>query len=80
MKNIQSILAVFGLVGAAHAWGTAWNETTIWTTLTTDVYTTYCPESTTFTQGTKTYTATASETLIITGMHLFITRRVQTDC
>jgi hypothetical protein len=34
------------------------------------VYTTYCPESTTFTQGTKTYTATASETLTITGEHL----------
>jgi hypothetical protein len=34
------------------------------------VYTTYCPEATTFTQGTKTYTATASETITITGKPL----------
>ncbi|KAH8750013.1 hypothetical protein F5882DRAFT_80095 [Hyaloscypha sp. PMI_1271] len=67
MKTIQSLLAVAGFVGAASAWGSGWsNETTVWTTVTTDVYTTYCPESTTFTQGTKTYTATASETLTIT--------------
>ncbi|PMD21527.1 hypothetical protein NA56DRAFT_703169 [Hyaloscypha hepaticicola] len=68
MKNAQYLLAAFGLVSAASsAYVSGYsNETTVWTTVTTDVYTTYCPESTTFTQGTKTYTATASETLTIT--------------
>ncbi|KAN0099468.1 hypothetical protein V8E51_013243 [Hyaloscypha variabilis] len=67
MKAVQSLLAVAGFVGAASAWGSGWsNETIVWTTVTTDVYTTYCPEATTFTQGTKTYTATASETITIT--------------
>jgi hypothetical protein len=78
MKTAQSILAVFGLVTVVRAWGSGWsNDTTVWTTVTTDVYTTFCPESTTFTQGTKTYTATASETLTITGMHFPTTRRVE---
>jgi hypothetical protein len=56
---MQYILPIFGLVAGALAWS---NETIAWTTVTTDIYTTYCPSSTTFTQGTKTYTATASET------------------
>jgi hypothetical protein len=80
MKSVQYFLAALGLVSAASAWGSGWsNETTVWTTITTDVYTTYCPESTTFTQGTKTYTATASETLTITG-ELSIMRCFQTIC
>jgi len=60
---MKCILPVFGLVAGALAWS---NNTVVWTTITTDIYTTYCPESTTFTQGTVTYTATASETLTIT--------------
>lgn len=60
---MKCILPVFGLVAGALAWS---NETIVYTTITTDVYTTFCPESTTFTQGTVTYTATASETLTIT--------------
>jgi len=68
MKSFQSLLPVFGLVAAAQAWGSDWNETQVvtTTTITTDIYTTFCPEATTFTQGTKTYTATASETITIT--------------
>merc|ERR1711964_306110 len=70
MKSVQS-LAVLGFAAAAQAsYGYGWNPTSsepvAYTTLTTDIYTTYCPEATTFTQGTKTYTATASETLTIT--------------
>jgi hypothetical protein len=46
---MKQFLAIFPLmVTAAQCW--EWNQTTIWTTITTDVYTTYCPESTTFTQ------------------------------
>lgn len=38
MKTVQSLLAVVGFVGAASAWGSGWsNETTVWTTVTTDV-------------------------------------------
>merc|ERR1711900_33148 len=70
MKSLQS-LAVLGFAAAAQAsygygWNTTSSEPVVYTTLTTDIYTTYCPEATTFTQGTKTYTATASETLTIT--------------
>merc|ERR1712098_769878 len=70
MKSVQS-LAVLGFAAAAQAsygygWNTTSSEPVVYTTLTTDIYTTYCPEATTFTQGTKTYTASASETLTIT--------------
>merc|ERR1711964_946389 len=70
MKSVQS-LAVLGFAAAAQAsygygWNTTSSEPVAYTTLTTDIYTTYCPEATTFAQGTKTYTATASETLTIT--------------
>jgi hypothetical protein len=38
MKTVQSLLAVAGFVGAVSAWGSGWsNETTVWTTVTTDV-------------------------------------------
>jgi hypothetical protein len=40
MKSAQYLLAALGLVGAASAWGSGWsNETTVWTTITTDVST-----------------------------------------
>ena len=133
MKNVQYLLAAFGLFSAVSSQSSYVsgysNETTVWTTVTTDVstlsetrlffaqcsssfyfrdavseweprdsgvslrlslffgnansgikvYTTYCPESTTFTQGTKTYTATASETLTITG-ELSNTQRLEYVC
>ncbi|EPE27881.1 hypothetical protein GLAREA_04672 [Glarea lozoyensis ATCC 20868] len=64
MKAVQSLLPVFGLVAAVNA---MWlNETTAYTTETVTSYTTYCPVATTVTQGTKTYTATAGQTLTIT--------------
>lgn len=78
MKSVQSLLPVFGLVAAAQASYYVNGTTTsapavyptqpvVYTTVTTDIYTTYCPEATVITQGTKTYTATASQTLTITG-------------
>lgn len=42
-------------------------ETTEYTTLTTDTYTTFCSEPTTFTYGTKTFTITEPTTVTITG-------------
>jgi hypothetical protein len=54
MKSFQSLLPAFGLFAAAQAWASDWNQTQVTTTtITTDIYTTYCPEATTFTQGTK---------------------------
>lgn len=54
MKSVQS-LAVLGFVAAAQAAGyfanTTSSEAVAYTTVTTDIYTTYCPEATTFTQG-----------------------------
>ncbi|KAK0123968.1 hypothetical protein ONS95_008956 [Cadophora gregata] len=71
MKSAQS-LAVLGFAAVAQAaYPHGWNTTSssspvVYTTVTTDVYTTYCPVATTFTQGSKTYIATASQTLTIT--------------
>jgi hypothetical protein len=75
MKTTQ-LLPAMGLVAtaAAGSWGqhNNWNASTpsppawITTTETTDIYTTYCPEPTEVTMGTKTYTVTDSETLTIT--------------
>lgn len=68
MKNMQTFVAALGLVGTAAAWGHGgeWNETTSYTTITTDIYTTFCPSPTEVTIGTKTYTVTSSQTLTIT--------------
>jgi hypothetical protein len=69
MKSVQSLVTVFGLVAAASADYTFKNVSSSaveYTTITTDILTTVCPEATTLTYGTKTYTATASETLTIT--------------
>lgn len=45
MKTVQSLLPVFGLVAAAQAWdqwkNTTTSEPVVWTTVTTDVYTTF---------------------------------------
>lgn len=53
MKSFTSLLPALGLFAAANAWANDWNQTVTTTTVTTDIYTTYCPEATTFTQGTK---------------------------
>jgi len=45
---------------------TAPTGTVIYTTITTDYYTTVCPSSTVFSQGNKTYTVSSSTTLTIT--------------
>jgi hypothetical protein len=73
MKNMQTLVAALALVATTAAWsddgwehGGDWNETTSYTTITTDIYTTYCPSPTEVTMGTKTYTVTSSETLTIT--------------
>jgi len=66
MKTFQSIIPAFGLIAAAQALTSGWNGTYVTTTITTDIYTTYCPVATTFPYGTKTYTATASEYITIT--------------
>merc|ERR1712000_734744 len=70
MKSVQS-LAVLGFAAAAQAsygygWNTTSSEPVVYTTLTTDIYTTYCPEATTFTitdcpcTATNTYPGTTS--------------------
>ncbi|CAG8952948.1 hypothetical protein HYFRA_00007663 [Hymenoscyphus fraxineus] len=79
MKTVQTLLSVFGLVAAAQASfvaraGGYSNETIIYETVTTNVYTTYCPAATTFVGGTKTYTATASQTLTITDCPCTLTK------
>jgi len=63
MKTVQALLPVFGLIAAASA-SSMWPNTT--TTEVVTAYTTVCPAATTFTQGTKTYTATAGETITVT--------------
>jgi hypothetical protein len=39
MQTFQSILLAFGLITAAQAWGSDWNNTYVTTTITTDIYT-----------------------------------------
>jgi hypothetical protein len=43
------------------------NDMVVYTTLTTDIYTTVCPSPTVFTFGTRTYTVTKATTITITG-------------
>jgi hypothetical protein len=43
------------------------NDMVVYTTLTTDIYTTVCPSPTVFTFGTRTYTVTEATTFTITG-------------
>jgi len=78
MKAVQSLLPVFGLVAAVSASGLWSNDTITYTTETVTSYTTYCPVATTVTQGTKTYTATAGQTLTITDCPCTLKRPVTT--
>lgn len=68
MKNLQPFVAALALIATTAAWGDSskGNETTSYTTITTDIYTTFCPTPTHVTVGTKTYTVTSSQTLTIT--------------
>jgi hypothetical protein len=76
MKNMKSLAALALLAATAVAqgegdgWGdSGWggeSESTTYTTMTTDIFTTYCPSPTKVTMGTKTYTVTSAQTLTIT--------------
>ncbi|ATY60566.1 clock-controlled protein 6 [Cordyceps militaris CM01] len=66
--SVASLIAV--AVGAS-----AYSNVTV-TTEVVDVYTTYCPEATQITHGTKTYTVTAPTTLTISECPCTITRPV----
>jgi len=65
MKFQQLLLPVFGLLAAVQAWPKNTNGTVVWTTVTVDIYTTYCPEATTFTYSNQTITVTAATTVTI---------------
>jgi hypothetical protein len=71
MKNMKSLaaLALLAATAVAQGEGDGWggeNESTTYTTITTDIFTTYCPSPTKVTMGTKTYTVTSAQTLTIT--------------
>ncbi|KAH8707262.1 Clock-controlled protein 6 [Beauveria bassiana] len=66
-----SVAAVLAVAAGA----TAHSNVTV-TTEVVDVYTTYCPEATQITHGTKTYTVTAPTTLTISECPCTITRPV----
>lgn len=66
MKLLSSFLAL-GLTYSAIAWLNETQPHDVWVTVTTDILTTFCASKTQFAYGSKTYTATASQTLTITG-------------
>lgn len=72
MKYTVSLIAA--AVGA-----NAWAKNVTADTGVVDHYTTYCPEATLITHGTKTYTVTAPTTLTITGCPCTITKPVITN-
>ncbi|WPH00440.1 Hypothetical protein R9X50_00326900 [Acrodontium crateriforme] len=79
MQFTTTVVAMAGL--AAASWAPSYNSSSAAAVYTTEVvtaYTTYCPESTEITHGTKTYTATASETLTITDCPCTLTKPVST--
>jgi hypothetical protein len=59
------VAAVAAFVAVANAAVQGGNDTVVYETLTTTALTTYCPESTTFVHGTKTYTVTTVSILWI---------------
>lgn len=63
---MKSFAAIALLAGAASAQYYSNGTNIAYTTITTDVYTTFCPSATTVVQNGVTYTATASQTLTIT--------------
>ncbi|TDZ13084.1 Clock-controlled protein 6 [Colletotrichum spinosum] len=76
MKFIQFLVPAAGLVSLASAWGKDANTTTIFTTVVTTAYETYCPSPTTFIHHNITYTATSATTLTITNCPCTITTHV----
>lgn len=59
--------AALALAAGVSAWS---NATIVYETVTTDVYTTYCPYATTLTYEGKTYTVTEATTLTITDVRI----------
>jgi len=66
MKSFTSVILAAGLAAVAKASVYYGNDTVVYTTYTTDFFTTVCPSATQFTYGSQVYTATASETITIT--------------
>jgi len=62
-----------GVQGAVYG---GYSNATVYETITTTALTTYCPASTTLTQGTNTYTVTEATTLVITDCPCTIVRPV----
>ncbi|KAH8805897.1 clock-controlled protein 6 [Xylogone sp. PMI_703] len=60
--QFKPVVLALGLVAAVQAWGNG----TVYTTITTDIYTTVCPSPTSIVVGNQTYTVTESTTLTIT--------------
>jgi len=67
------------LVAVAATAVSAWQNGTVYTTDVVTAYTTFCPEATTITHGSHTYTATASQTLTITNCPCTVTKPVVTS-
>ncbi|OLN84890.1 Clock-controlled protein 6-like protein 1 [Colletotrichum chlorophyti] len=64
MKFLQLLSPVAGLMAVTHAGQT--DASTVYTTVVTTAYETYCPSPTTFVHHNVTYTATSATTLTIT--------------
>lgn len=74
--QFSPVVFVLGLAAAVQAWGG--NGTVVYTTITTDFYTTVCPSPTTFVAGNSTYTVTESTTLTITNCPCTISAPITT--
>ncbi|RFU33480.1 hypothetical protein B7463_g2842, partial [Scytalidium lignicola] len=72
--QFKPVILALGLVSAVQAWANG----TVYTTITTDYYTTVCPSPTTFVAGNQTYTVTESTTLTITNCPCTISKPVST--
>ncbi|KAI0011109.1 hypothetical protein F4779DRAFT_575031 [Xylariaceae sp. FL0662B] len=73
MKLIQILAPIAGLLAAVNADDDDDHESTIWTTVYTTDFTTYCPSPTTFAWKNVTYTATTATTITITNCPCTIT-------
>jgi hypothetical protein len=73
--QFSPVALVLGLAAAVQAMG---NSSVVYTTITTDFYTTVCPTPTTFVAGNSTYTVTQSTTLTITNCPCTISHPVTT--
>jgi hypothetical protein len=64
-SSVNCYVARHAPSGVVHPTGT-YDNSTVWTTQTVTAYQTYCPTSTKFKKGTKTYTATAQTWVTVT--------------